>query len=227
MKNIKLYFLILNLFLTVSITAQQTKAAQIAAKNSDYDVQDSIMIPTRDGIFLSAMVARKKDDANLKPVILQYTIYVRDKGRDLKSIKESVDKGYVGVIVYARGKRFGGGEINPYENESNDVYDAIDWISKQKWCDGRVAMYGGSYNGFTQWAACKKMHPALKTIVPAVANRPGMGHPMENNVFINPNYEWAFYVGNNKYLDTVAGIIDSVLEECSLDGGKLASLTKN
>ncbi|MFC0080245.1 CocE/NonD family hydrolase [Flavobacterium procerum] len=205
MKNIKLYFLILNLFLTVSITAQQTKAAQIAAKNSDYDVQDSIMIPTRDGIFLSAMVARKKDDANLKPVILQYTIYVRDKGRDLKSIKESVDKGYVGVIVYARGKRFGGGEINPYENESNDVYDAIDWISKQKWCDGRVAMYGGSYNGFTQWAACKKMHPALKTIVPAVANRPGMGHPMENNVFINPNYEWAFYVGNNKYLDTVAG----------------------
>jgi len=28
---------------------------------------------------------------------------------------------------------------------------------------------------------------------------------MENNVFINPNYEWAFYVGNNKYLDTIAG----------------------
>ncbi|KAF2508831.1 CocE/NonD family hydrolase [Flavobacterium foetidum] len=205
MKNIKLYFLILSLLLTVSIRAQQTKAAQVADKNSDYDIQDSIMIPTRDGILLSAMMARKKNDSTPKSAILQYTIYVRDKGRDLKNIKESVDKGYTGIIVYARGKRFGTGEINPYENESNDVYDAIDWISKQKWCDGRVAMYGGSYNGFTQWAACKKMHPALKTIVPAVANRPGMGLPMENNVFINPNYEWAFYVGNNKFLDTVAG----------------------
>ena len=66
-------------------------------------------------------------------------------------------------------------------------------------------MFGGSYNGFTQWASTKKLHPALKTIVPYVANRPGMGLPMENNVFINPNYEWAFYVGNNKSLDTIAG----------------------
>jgi putative CocE/NonD family hydrolase len=66
-------------------------------------------------------------------------------------------------------------------------------------------MYGGSYNGYTQWAACKKTHPALKTIVPYVANRPGMGLPMENNIFINPNYEWSFFVGNNKYLDTIAG----------------------
>jgi len=67
-------------------------------------------------------------------------------------------------------------------------------------------MFGGSYNGFTQWASMKeKLHPALKTIVPYVANRPGMGVPMENNVFINPNYDWSFYVGNNKYLDTIAG----------------------
>ncbi len=202
--NNKSLFLLLSLFFAVSqLFAQQTKSLKSANTETDYDIQDSVSITTRDGGILSAMMAHKKNDNNTKPVILQYTIYVRDKGRDLKSIKESVDKGYTGIIVYARGKRFSPDEINPYENEVNDVYDAIDWISKQKWCNGKVAMYGGSYNGFTQWAACKKMHPALKTIVPAVANRPGMGLPMENNVFINPNYEWAFYVGNNKYLDTV------------------------
>ncbi|MFD1602322.1 CocE/NonD family hydrolase [Flavobacterium artemisiae] len=202
----KVYFLFLSIVFVVStLTAQQTKALKSNNIPSDYDIQDSVSIKTRDGAILSAIIARKKNDSESKPVILQYTIYVRDKGRDLKSIKESVDKGYIGIIVYSRGKRFSPDEINPYENESNDVYDAIDWISKQKWCNGSVAMYGGSYNGFTQWAACKKMHPALKTIVPSVANRPGMGLPMENNVFINPNYEWAFYVGNNKYLDTVAG----------------------
>ncbi len=194
------------LILIVSNTfSQQTKAIKSEDLKSAYDIQDSVMIKTRDGAFISAMVVRKKGISDPKPVILQFTIYVRDKGRDIKSLKEAVDNGYVGVIAYTRGKRFSQSEILPYENDGNDAYDVIDWISKQKWCDGRVGMYGGSYNGLTQWAACKKMHPALKTIVPYVANRAGMGLPMENNVFINPNYEWSFYVGNNKYLDTVAG----------------------
>jgi len=202
----KVIILFLSLFLIgISLSAQQTKAAKLASDESAYNIQDSILIKTRDGALLSAIVVRKKGNENPKPAILQFTIYVRDKGRDLKTLKETADHGYVGVIVYSRGKRFSPDEINPYENESNDVYDAIDWISKQKWCNGSIGMFGGSYNGFTQWAACKTPHPALKTIVPYVANRPGMGLPMENNIFINPNYEWAFYVGNNKYLDTVVG----------------------
>jgi len=195
-------------FLVLVITnafSQQTSVAKSEDLKSAYDVQDSVMIKTRDGAFISAMVVRKKGISTPKPVLFQFTIYVRDKGRDIKSLKEAADKDYVGVIAYSRGKRFSPDEIFPYENEANDTYDIIDWISKQEWCNGSVGMYGGSYNGFTQWAACKKRHPALKTIVPYVANRPGMGLPMENNVFVNPNYEWAFYVGNNKYLDTVAG----------------------
>lgn len=199
-----LHLIFLILLLPKSFS-QQTQAIKSQDLKSAYNIQDSVMIKTRDGALLSAMVVQKKEDHIPKPVILQFTIYAREKGRDLKSLKEAADKDYIGIIVYSRGKRFSPEEIIPYENEANDAYDAIDWISKQKWCNGSVGMYGGSYNGFTQWAACKKMHPALKTIVPAVANRPGMGLPMENNVFINPNYEWSFYVGNNKYLDTVAG----------------------
>lgn len=195
-------FLIL---LIANAFSQQTSKTKAEDLKSVYNVQDSVMIKTRDGAFISAIVVRKKGVSIPKPVILQFTIYVSDQGRDIKSLKAAADNDYVGVIAYTRGKRFSPGEIFPYENDGNDAYDVIDWISEQEWCDGRVGMYGGSYNGFTQWAACKKMHPALKTIVPYVANRPGMGLPMENNVFINPNYEWSFFVGNNKYLDTVAG----------------------
>lgn len=194
------------LILLVSNTfSQQTSVIKSENLKSAYDIQDSVMIKTRDGAFISAMVVRKKGVSVPKPAILQYTIYVRDKGRDIKSLKEAADKDYVGVIAYSRGKRFSPDEIFPYENDANDAHDVIDWISKQEWCNGSVGMYGGSYNGYTQWAVCKKMHPALKTIVPYVANRPGMGLPMENNIFVNPNYEWSFYVGNNKYLDTIAG----------------------
>ncbi|HEY1057030.1 MAG TPA: CocE/NonD family hydrolase, partial [Emticicia sp.] len=197
---------ILGIFLFFSnhlIYAQQTLEARLSHAQSEYDIQDSVLIKTRDGATISAMVVRKKGDTEPKPVIFQFTIYVRDKGRDMRSLKESADRGYIGVIAYTRGKRFSPNEIYPYENDANDTYEVIDWISKQAWCKGSVGMFGGSYNGFTQWAATKKLHPALKTIVPYVANRPGMGLPMENNIFVNPNYEWAFYVANNKYLDTL------------------------
>ncbi|WP_460984155.1 CocE/NonD family hydrolase [Spirosoma fluminis] len=185
--------------------AQQTLRTKREEAQSNYDVQDSILIKTQDGATLSAMMVRKKGVTQPLPVVFQFTIYVRDSGRDIESLKEAADNGYVGVIAYTRGKRFSPNQIYPYEHEAADAYDVIDWISKQSWCNGSVGMFGGSYNGFSQWAACKKLHPALKTIVPYVANRPGMGLPMENNVFVNPNYEWAFYVGNNKYLDTLTG----------------------
>ncbi|OJW74146.1 MULTISPECIES: CocE/NonD family hydrolase [unclassified Spirosoma] len=199
-----LYLSLLFLSSFISI-AQQTVSTKANDATSPYDIQDNVLITTQDGASISAMVVRKKGVTEPLPVVLQFTIYVRDKGRDMKSLKESADRGYVGVIAYTRGKRFSPNAIYPYEHEATDTYDVIDWISRQPWCNGSVGMFGGSYNGFSQWAACKKLHPALKTIVPYVANRPGMGLPMENNVFVNPNYEWSFYVGNNKYLDTLVG----------------------
>jgi uncharacterized protein len=197
---------VLLIFIVSNTYSQQTKKTKSEDFKSIYNIQDSVSVKTRDGATISVIIVSKKGDETAKPVLLQSTIYVRDKGRDIATLKENADNGYVGVIAYARGKRYSPDEIFPYENDGNDTYDVIDWISKQKWCNGSVGMFGGSYNGFTQWAACKnKVHPALKTIVPYVANRPGMGLPMENNVFVNANYEWAFYVGNNKYLDTIAG----------------------
>ncbi len=185
-----------------NISNQGKQSIKSADENDKYEVQN-VLIKTRDGGTISAIVVKDKGVTASQPVILQYTIYAR--ANDIESLKESVDKGYIGVMAYSRGKHYSPDEIWPYENDANDSYDVIDWISKQKWSDGTVGMFGGSYNGFTQWAATKKLHPALKTIVPYVANRPGMGLPMENNIFINPNYEWVFYVGNNRYLDTIAG----------------------
>ena len=201
----RIYNLILLMLLNINVFSQQSKIAELKVVTSDYEIEDSVLIKTRDGASISAIVVRKKGNTEPKPVILQYTIYVRDKGRDILTSKESADKGYVGVIAYTRGKRFSAEPIFPYEHDGNDAYDVIEWISKQRWCNGSIGMFGGSYNGFTQWAAAKKLHPALKTIVPYVANRPGMGLPMENNIFVNPNYEWSFYVGNNKFLDTIVG----------------------
>ncbi len=59
----------------------------------------------------------------------------------------------------------------------------------------------GSYLGFSQWAAVKKLHPALKTIVPQVAVGIGIDYPAQNNIFMSYMLQWIQYVTNNKLTD--------------------------
>ena len=168
----------------VSSFAQETKSS-----DSIYHIQDSVFIPTKSGIDISATIVRKQTNTQPLPVVLFYTTYYQGEG-DSFFAKLSVDRDYVGVVAYARGIRTDISQYAPYENEQTDIYDIIDWISKQEWCNGNVGMYGGSYTGFSQWATVKNIHPALKTIVPQVAVMPGYDTPMENNVQMNLGLYW-------------------------------------
>jgi len=166
--------------------------------NRRYIIENRL-IKTKDGANINAVIVLKRGISYPQPAVLQYTIYA--DSTNWTRIVEPAAYGYAGIIAYTRGKGLSPDKIVPYEHEGKDANDIIDWISHQTWCNGKIGMYGGSYNGFTQWAAAEYHHPALKTIVPYVAAIPGLGLPMENNVFINANYGWAFYVTDNKYLD--------------------------
>ncbi|HEY9196347.1 MAG TPA: CocE/NonD family hydrolase [Mucilaginibacter sp.] len=182
------------------VTLFAQKLPQTTAEK--YIINDSVLIKTPQGHTLSAVTVRRRDIAGKQPAALLMFIYSNTQ-RSLAEAQYAADHGYVGVVADVRGKRLSPDEVAPYENDAHDVYWVIDWINKQSWSNGKVGMYGGSYSGFAQWAGLKyKVHPALKTIVPYVSAIPGMGLPMENNVFLNANYGWAFYVTNNKYLDT-------------------------
>uniref|UniRef100_UPI003AA96BAE CocE/NonD family hydrolase n=1 Tax=Winogradskyella sediminis TaxID=1382466 RepID=UPI003AA96BAE len=165
-----------------------------------YAINDSIVIPMKDGAEVSiVLVERKGHSTAKKSAILVSSVYA---GTNEATAMLSASKGYIGVIANTRGKRLSKSDIKPLEYEHTDVYEVIDWISKQSWSNQKVAMVGGSYNGFTQWASMKhNVHPALKTIVPIVAIAPGIDYPMENNVLHNYSYSWNFYVTNNKFLD--------------------------
>ena len=151
-------------------------------------------------------MVRKKGMREPQPASLRFTIYVNPFS--LYLAKTAAIHDYVGIVAYARGKRSSPDVIAPWEHEVEDTYGVIDWISRQRWCNGKVGMYGASYDGFTQWAAAKSLHPALKTIVPGSASLPGFGLPMQNNVFQNANYAWPFYVMDNRSLD------DAIYYDC-------------
>jgi len=180
-------FLLTVIFLTLYST---TFAQQLSQNDSIYVIQDSVLIPTKSGVDISAIIVRKKNNTSPLPAILFYTTYYQDAS-DAIFAKKSADRDYVGVVAYARGIKTDLKNYKPFENEGTDIYDIIEWISEQEWCNGSIGMYSGSYTGYSQWATVKNIHPALKTIVPQVAVMPGYDFPMENNVPLSHILSWS------------------------------------
>lgn len=168
--------------------------------NKRYDIEADTLITTPDGIELSATIVRKKNATTKLTTALQFTIYANESAH-INTAMHAAAHGYVGIVANSRGKRSSTNDISPWEFDGEDARRVIDWASKQPWSNGDVVMYGGSYNGFTQWAAAKKMHPALKAMAPYAAASLITGLPYENNILLTGNYPWAFHVTNNKTMD--------------------------
>jgi hypothetical protein len=165
-----------------------------------YVVDRDVLIKTPDGAQVAAMVVRPKSAKAPLPALLGFTIYANDDW-SFSEARRTAAHGYGGVVAYSRGKGRSPDTPVPYEHDGEDARTVIDWISKQPWSDGRVGMYGGSYNGFTQWAAAKRLPRALKALMPSVTNAPGIDTPMQGNVFLNFVYPWGPYVTAVKGLD--------------------------
>jgi putative CocE/NonD family hydrolase len=96
-------------------------------------------------------------------------------------------RGFALVLQATRGTSYGDpeqrseGEWDPMVMEPADGADALSWIAEQPWSDGSVCMQGGSYVGYTQWAASMANDPALRCTVPessmgtAFTDQPFMG----------------------------------------------------
>ncbi len=161
-----------------------------------------VRIPLRNGLKLSGILILPKKFALPLPTVLRVTCYpAKGNESEISKAKKIAKKGYASLVVFPRGKNESEGVFYPFENDADDNYDIIDWISKQSWCNGKVGMIGASYGGFTTWAATKKMHPALKTIVPEVAVAPGIDEPFGGGIFQTFDLRWIKYVRNGKYND--------------------------
>lgn len=195
-------------FTSLTLYAELAKAAPklFASLNQKYHVDDSVLIKMPDGGQLAATIVRKSNASEKKPVILVYNIY---PGTDKMDAMGAANHDYVGVVVNTRGKRLSRDSIMPFERDADDAWHIIDWISKQPWCNGEIGMYGGSYLGFSQWSATKKLHPALKTVIPMVAVGPGIDFPDHNGIFMSYMLRWIHYVTNNKMTD-IKDFSDSV-----------------
>ena len=124
---------------------------------------ETITIPMRDGVTLTADLYRD-DSVKEAPVILTRTPYDRTKQKGTG--EKWAKAGYIFIAQDCRGKFGSSGDFAPYNNEGQDGYDTIEWITRQSWCSGRVGMMGGSYVGAVQWQAAAENPPGLAAIAP-------------------------------------------------------------
>jgi len=145
-------------------------------------IEKDVMIPMRDGVKLAADIYRP-DSPGRFPALLSIAVY----NKDLQSMdyvntlppqpawsslwtgcieagdtRFFVSRGYAHVIANPRG--FGKSEDGP--GGEMDLYDLIEWIASQPWCDGNVGMMGISGFARYQWYAAVLNPPHLKAIFP-------------------------------------------------------------
>nr|WP_254638977.1 CocE/NonD family hydrolase [Cohnella sp. GbtcB17] len=123
----------------------------------------------RDGVTLYADIYRPSD-ANPYPVLLMRQPY----GRMIASTVSHAhpvwyaSRGYMVVVQDVRGRGDSEGEFVPFAHEAQDGYDTVEWAAALPGSNGRVGMYGFSYQGATQWAAAS-LHPErLVAIAPSM-----------------------------------------------------------
>jgi putative CocE/NonD family hydrolase len=130
-------------------------------------VDRKVMMPMRDGIRLATDVYRPKNATGKVPTIWVRTPYnfnywdVRNGvPSDMTTVLTAIKRGYAYVNQNERGHFFSEGNYDILGAPTTDGSDALDWISKQPWSNGKVGTVGCSSTAEYQMAVAALGHPA-------------------------------------------------------------------
>jgi uncharacterized protein len=141
--------------------------------HSHVTIERQIPIAMRDGVNLTADIYRPKGVDTPLPVLLMRLPYGRAIASTVTYAHPSwyAMQGYIVVIQDVRGCGTSEGEFYPFRHEYEDGYDTVCWCAKElAGTNGKVGMYGFSYQGVTQFQAAVMQPPGLVTICPAMAS---------------------------------------------------------
>jgi len=131
------------------------------------EVETGVPAAMRDGVRLAADIYRPVG-AGPWPVLLMRQPY----GREIASTVVYAQpawfsrQGYIVVIQDVRGRGGSEGEFYPFRDDEADGYDSVMWSAGLPGSNGRVGMYGFSYQSTTQLLAALGRPPALRAVAP-------------------------------------------------------------
>ena len=138
-----------------------------------------VRVPVSDGLELSANLwlpepAADGSGPQAFPAILEMIPYRKDDWRAASDESRGewlAARGYAFCRLDIRGTGSSPGiALDEYTaRETQDGYDAVEWLASQSWSNGKVGMWGISYGGFTSIQVALLHPPHLAAIVPMMA----------------------------------------------------------
>src|SRR3954449_9592611 len=145
------------LLLAVVLSIVVAAPASASVKNAD------VTIPASDGVNLVGDVYLPNPDGKF-PAVVDMEPYGRS------SATPFLEAGYAHVNTDVRGSGKSGGALCLLcKREQQDVYDVVEWIAKQPWSNGQVALSGYSYSAFPALLGAALHPPHLRAVI--------VGHP--------------------------------------------------
>jgi uncharacterized protein len=137
------------------------------AVTPDVIVTRNIPVPMPDGVILLADHYTSRNGIR-QPTILIRSPYGRRGLFGAFSARFYAERGYQVLLQSCRGTGGSAGEFRFARNEHDDGLATIEWIKRQEWFSGELAMVGASYLGFAQWAIAAEAGSELKAIIPQI-----------------------------------------------------------
>ena len=163
-----------------------------------------VRIPMRDGLSLHAAVWRPRGHTEPVSAVMELTPYGIDHLNEDGVFWAAEGFAYVAIDVRGRGNS--DGDFVPFLRDASDGYDAVEWIAAQDWCDGQVALHGGSYTGINQYLILAAAPPSLKAITPDSTTGHGIDLP-RGGIPMLYDFGWRRLVSNRGTQFTIAGDI--------------------
>jgi uncharacterized protein len=184
-----------NLLYRLKVLMMSIESIKIQGQRGPFTMERNLPIPMRDGSFLLSNLYRASH-GDFQPVILTLGPYGKDvhlsqfmpqafeelKGRCPEILANSTLKhlvfetpdpeswvydGYHVLKIDSRGAGKSPGILDVNSPaEFQDLYDAIEWVGVQPWCNGRVGLLGISYYAAGQWMIASLKPPHLAAIIP-------------------------------------------------------------
>jgi len=110
-------------------------------KDTAIDFQWGVKIPLRDSVRLNATLYKPQAQKDALPCVFTLTPYIAQSYHD-RGVYFATH-GYVFLTVDVRGRGNSEGEFTPLLQEAKDGHDVVEWLAQQKYCNGKIAMWGG------------------------------------------------------------------------------------
>lgn len=148
-----------------------TSPALPPAACADVVIECGVAAAMRDGCKLVADIYRPVPTAASPgpwPVLLMRQPYGRDIASTVVYAHPTwyARRGFLVVIQDVRGRGDSEGEFYTFRHETDDGFDTVAWAAALPGSNGRVGMYGFSYQGSTQLLAALARPPALRALAP-------------------------------------------------------------